>query len=236
MDLLAEVATRSMLAFSVLLFVGQFLALTLSYGSSMFNERRKAALHEANAIGTALLRAEALDHPRSREIARLIEEYGRLRREHVLAPRDASAIDEINRRVSATQMAIWGHMSGIVRERTDPLTVALMASLNEMFDAGTAGRFGSETRAPPQLFWLLIGMAVIAVGALGYQLGLKQQKAFMLATVLTAVWTAVIVVILDLSAPRFGAIRTGVAVYNWTLNSFKGGISIPQSPPSTRSN
>jgi hypothetical protein len=63
-----------------------------------------------------------------------------------------------------------------------------------------------------------------------YQLGLKGQKSHILATLLTAVWTAVIVVILDLSAPRLGAIRTSVGVYDWTLKGFKGGVPIPPPP------
>jgi hypothetical protein len=77
------------------------------------------------------------------------------------------------------------------------------------------------------VFWLLIGMALISMGALGYQLGLKQQKTYVLAAVLTAVWTAVIVVILDLSAPRLWAIRTSVSVYDWTFEGFKAGMPSP---------
>ena len=41
---------------------------------------------------------------------------------------------------------------------------------------------------------------------------------------LIAVWTSVIAVILDLSAPRLGAIRTNVDVYDWTLQGFKSEI------------
>jgi hypothetical protein len=55
----------------------------------------------------------------------------------------------------------------------------------------------------PQLFCLFIGIALISMGSLGYQLGLKQQEIYVLPTVLTVVWTVVIVIILDLSAPRW---------------------------------
>ena len=105
-----------------------------------------------------------------------------------------------------------------------------MAALNETFDMSTAARFAHDLRIPTQLFWLLTGMALVSMAALGYQLGLKGQRTHVLATLLTAVWTAVIVVILDLSAPRLGAIRTGVEVYDWTLQSFKAGVPIPSAP------
>ena len=98
-----------------------------------------------------------------------------------------------------------------------------MAALNQTFDMSTAARFAHDSRIPTQLFWLLIGMALIAMAGLGYQLGLKGQRSHVLATLLTAVWTAVIVVILDLSAPRLGAIRTSVEVYDWILEDSRAG-------------
>lgn len=206
------------------------LALTLSYGSARFNERRQGTLNEANAIGTAWLRAEAITHPRGHEIARLIADYGQARKEYVQAPRETSIIEAINTRTSSLRTEIWGHVATVARERTDPVVVSLMTALNNMFDTSTTARFAHETKFPPPLFWLLIGMALISMGALGYQLGLKQQKTYVLATVLTAVWTAVIVVILDLSAPRLGAIRTSVSVYDWTFEGFKAGMPSPQLP------
>lgn len=208
------------------------LALTLSFGSARFDERRQGTLAEANAIGTAWLRADAIGHPRGREIARLLEEYARVRKDYVQAPRRSLAIDQINQRSSALQTEIWGHLSAIARERSDPVLVSLMVALNETFDMGTAARFAHDIRFPPPLFWLLIGMAHLSMAALGYQLGLKGQKSHVLATLLTGVWTAVIVVILDLSAPRLGTIRTSVEVYDWTLNGFKGGMPTPPPPAS----
>jgi hypothetical protein len=47
------------------------LALTLSFATNRFNERRAGSLAEANAIGTAWLRAEAIGNARGTEIARL---------------------------------------------------------------------------------------------------------------------------------------------------------------------
>lgn len=207
------------------------LALTLSYSSSRFDERRHGALAETNAIGTAWLRAQAIDNPRGKEIAKLIETYTRVRRDFMLAPRKDPVIGELNQRSSMLQTEIWGHLSAIVRERSDPVVVALMASINDMFDSSSAERFAYETLLAPQLFWLLIGMALVSMSALGYQLGLKGQKSYALSTVLIAVWSAVILVILDLSAVRLGTFRTDLSVYEWTLQGFEGGSPIPPVLP-----
>ncbi|MGE0852934.1 MAG: hypothetical protein AB7O44_25530 [Hyphomicrobiaceae bacterium] len=197
------------------------LALTLSYGSARFNERRNGALNEANAIATAWQRSEALAHPRGREIARLIESYAQARKTYVQSPRHAPVLDEIGRRTSALHSEIWGRISAVAQERADPVVASLMAAVNEMFDQSAIERFSYESPFPPQLFWLLIAMALITMAALGYQLGLKQQETHFLAVVMTVVWTAVIAVILDISSPRIGSIRTDASIYDWTLEGFK---------------
>jgi hypothetical protein len=53
-----------------------------------------------------------------------------------------------------------------------------------------------------------------------------------LAAVLTVMWTLVIVDILDLVSPRLGTFRTNAAAYEWTLQGFKGGLTIPPQPSS----
>ena len=97
------------------------LALTLSFANTSFSERRAGTLAEANAIGTAWLRAQAIGGPRGSEIARLLEQYTHLRIDFIQADHDAAELDDLNRRTNALQTQIWGHASAIVRERTDPV-------------------------------------------------------------------------------------------------------------------
>jgi hypothetical protein len=42
-----------------------------------------------------------------------------------------------------------------------------MASLNEVFDMTASGRFAFELRLPPQIFWLLLGLALLGMASLG---------------------------------------------------------------------
>lgn len=262
------IAERSMLAFSVLLFLAQnlshaigfwigsrdsarqanheavgvivggmlgllafVLALTLSFANTRFNDHRQGSLNEANAIGTAWLRAKAIGSPRAESIAGLLEDYTRLRADFVRADRDPVAIEALNQRTNALQSQIWGHMAALVREQPNPVTASLMAALNDTFDASTNERFAYHITLPPQLFWLLIGMTMLSMGCLGYQFGLKRKPSHFLILLLTLMWTWVVVEILDLAAARLGSIRTGTAVYDWTIQGFKGGITIPPVAP-----
>jgi hypothetical protein len=202
--------------------LGFVLALMLSFGSTRFDERRQGTLDEANAIGTAWLRAEALGNPSGSQIAKLLKDYVAVRRDYIQADRVPSELRAINQRSTKLQQEIWSELTKVVRERPDPAAVALMSALNDVFDRGTSERFAHDNRIPESLFWLLMVLAHLSMGALGYQLGLKGQRSHVLASLLTAVWTAVIVVILDLSAPRLGAIRTSVDVYDWVLEDMNG--------------
>jgi hypothetical protein len=153
--------------------LGFVLALTLTFANSRFDERRSGTLAEANAIGTAWLRAEAIGHPRGAEIARLLVDYTKVRADFVRAGRDTAVLDDLNRRSSAMQNEIWGHVAAMVRERPDPVATSLMSSVNETFDASTAERFAYAFTLPPQLLWLLLTRVMLGMAALGLQLGLR---------------------------------------------------------------
>ncbi len=260
MELVADLAARSVLLFGLILFVSQeiahrlgfaigarhraeagsnavdgvalivnsllallafTLAMTLSYGSARLAERRTGALTETNAISTAWLRAEAIGHPLGRETADLLKEYGSLRRDYVVQLRHSAALDGINDRSTQLQSEIWTRISAIVRERPDDVTSSLMESVNQAFDAGAAERFAIEATFPAELFWLLVGMILVSMLAFGYQLGLSAHRLRALTSVLIAVWTAVLVVILELNAPRVAGARATTAAYDWMLQSMK---------------
>ncbi len=203
------------------------LALTLSFANTRFSERREGSLLEANAISTAWLQAKAVGGPQAEQIASLLEQYTKVRADFVRDNRDSVAIDELNKRTNALQSEIWGHLSLIVRDQPNDVTSALMGSLNNLFDASAAERLAFETRLPTQLFWLLIGMTLVSMICLGYQFGLKERPSRVLVALLTLMWTAVIVDILDMASARLGQLRTPTTVYEWTLQGFGGASTLP---------
>ncbi len=140
------------------------LALTLSFATERYEERQSGTLAEANAIGTAWLRANAIDAPQSRDIARLLVEYTSVRADYVRAAADAKRLEAISQKSGELQTVIWAHASALAKERPDPIVALLLAALNETFDASTAERFAFEKRLPVPVIWLLIGMALISMG------------------------------------------------------------------------
>jgi len=206
------------------------LGLALSMAQTRFDTRRAAALQEANAIGTAWLRAHAIGHERGPVIARLLEDYIRLRIEYVRAGPNQTGLSAISQRTSDMQGVMWGHATAIARERPDPAVAILLASLNEAFDASTAQRWAFVDPIPAETIWLLLAMSVLAIGAMGYQIALGRRRHRVATCMLIAMWTATITVTVDLSQPRIGSVRVDTRVYEWTLQGFSGGVMVPPLP------
>ena len=211
----------------VLALLAFVLALTLSFANDRYGERRAGTLAEANAIGTAWLRAKAIGQPRGDHIAEQLEKYTELRIAFVTAEHDPARLLRLNDETNALQSAIWADVSAIVREQPNPVSTSLMASLNDVFDMTTAERFAFEFRLPSQIFWLLIGLTLIGMAMLGYQQALRGPRLKIIAALLCLVWTVVIVDILDLAAARVGNFRTTAEAYEWTLQGFHGGPPAP---------
>ena len=205
---------------SILGLLAFVLALTLSAASTRVAERRSGAMEEANAIGTAWLQARALDEPRAETIAALLEDYIVTRMDYVDADRGSETIKQATDTTNALQTEIWTEISALVRERPDPVISSLMNAVNHTFDMTTTQRFAVALSLPERMIWLLLSFTIVGMFALGYQLGLIKKPNRGMAMVLSILWTAVLVQILDMGAARLGSYRTDLQPYQWTLDSF----------------
>jgi hypothetical protein len=199
------------------------MALTISFAQARFEERRAASLSEANAIGTAWLRARAVGGEDGTAIAAALRDYIALRRDYVTASADPERIRAITAETAAAQEAIWVRMTRIAAARPDPIATSLMASLNETFDAATVQRQAHASRLPREIVWLLLCLTLLSIGVIGYQFGLRGKRHLVLSTVLLLAWTGSLTLIADLSSPRVGDLRTSPAVYDWAADSMDGG-------------
>lgn len=193
------------------------LALTLSSSTSRYQDRRQSTLTEANAISSVRSRAQAVGDPRGSEIAGLLTEYTQVRVAFVEAPLDPVLLDAIERRSAMLQAQMQHLATAIAQAQPNPLTVSLLNDLDAAFGAATATRFAFAAQMMPQLFWLLLGMTLVSVGGLSYQIGLRGQTLRSLLLLIIGMWTAVITDILDLGSARIGGISTDTAVYRWVM-------------------
>ena len=192
------------------------LGLTIGYAQDRAESRRGLVVNEANAIGTAWLRAELIRSDQGPAIAKLIEEFAKVELAFTMAGPTEPEAGLLAKR-EMLQGQIWHLEQGVARAEPTPVATALVTALNEMFDSALAQRFAFDSRVPPTLSWMLLGGALLAIGAMGYQFGLTGARHLLLVSLLLAMWTGAMVLIVDLDRPRLGAIRVDPGPLLWTI-------------------
>ena len=190
-------ATLGLLAF--------LLAFTFGFAANLFVAKRDVMLEEANAIGTAYLRAELLPEGHVAPVRDLFREYVDVR----LAAATTGAVDEAVRRSEEIQTQLWAHAMTSMRERPDSLAVGLFVqALNAVIDVHSKRvLIAVQSRVPPTIWLALYTVAFLSLGTMGYQSGLGgTSRSFAVVTV-AITFTAVIGLIADLDRSQEGTLR-----------------------------
>jgi hypothetical protein len=198
------------------------LGLTISFAQSRFETRRDLVAQEANAIGTAWLRAGLFDAPEGPALRRLIEDYATVRLKYIV-PDDRRDVPEILKRTSDMQNEIWAEVQSVARKRTDPVAASMIAAANEMIDLSLSQHFAFANRVPVYLLWAILFGSVLSVGAMQYQFGVVGTRQPALTGLLLFMWTGAMIVIVDLNRPRLGELRVDPAPLIWTIQGFAPG-------------
>jgi len=195
------------------------LGLTISIAQSRYEARREMVVLEANTIGTAWLRAQAFAAAEGAVIASRIEDYAKVRLAYVTTP-SVEGEPALIARTNALQQEIWQHLKPLAQREPTPVTASLIAALNAMFDASLSNRFAFDGRTPGHLPLMLLAGAILAIGALGFQIGLSGHRPLMLMALMLAMWTGGLLLIVDLNRPRIGMMRVNPAPLVWTIEGF----------------
>jgi hypothetical protein len=223
----AMVGTLSAGMLSLLAFV---LGLSVSYAQGRFEVRRDLVVTEANAIGTSWLRARAIGGPDGDAIAAGIYDFAKTRLAFTKANHD-EPIEALNEQTAEEAGIIWTHVRSLTRQQPTPITASLTASLNEMIDDAQAQRFAFLGDPPGAMFDMMIVGSLLAIGAMGYEMGLRGRRQAVLTALLLLMWTGAIVITFDLMRPRMGEARPDPRPLEWTIHDIDDwGKSLPPSP------
>jgi hypothetical protein len=188
-------ATLGLLAF--------MLAFTFGTAADRFDSRRQILLDEANAIGTAYLRAGMLPEQRQ-EIRALLRDYVDTRLQAVQSNRIAEGI----RRSEQLQDQLWA--KAVILGERNPASIVVglfVQSLNEVIDIHAKRvTAGVRNRIPGSIWLALLSVAVIALGAVGYHVGLAGTSRSLAQVAVALTFSVVIGLIADLDRPQEGTL------------------------------
>jgi hypothetical protein len=192
------------------------LGLTINIAQARFEARRGLVVQEANAIATAWLRTKLIAGDEGPMIAALVEKYAQLELAYVAAD-SFDAEPALIAGMGNLQKQIWQAAQTVARRDPSSLTAALITALLNMFSAAAAERFAFESEVPADLSWMLMGGSVLAIGAMGYHLGVSGARQVVLTSLLLVMWSGGMVLIADLNRPRIGLIRVDPAPLTWAI-------------------
>jgi hypothetical protein len=195
------------------------LGLTINMAQDRFEARRDLVVQEANAIGTAWLRARMIAQPEGDAMAAMIEDYAKVRLDFTTAQRE-SDIPPLLERTNTLQNQIWRQASLLAQRKPDPVTTSVVMALNEMIDTSMSQRFTFASRAPLVLVLGVLFGSMLTAGAMGYLLGATGNRQGGLAVLALAMWAGGILIIVDFNHARLGGIRVDPAPLVWTIEGF----------------
>jgi hypothetical protein len=195
-------------AASILGLLAFLIAFAFNMAAGKFDTRKQNVLLEANAIGTAYLRADFLKDPYKSRIKDLLRVYVDNRLEIL------TNVTDKDTKYLAKSLEIHDHLweeALLASEDANNATIALMAeSLNELFDIHSNRVAASVYNRFAWNIWLML-FAVGALGMLmvGIQNGLSGPKRYFGIIPLVLAFTISFALIEDLDSPQRGMFKVG---------------------------
>lgn len=191
---------------AILGMLGLLLGFSFAGATQRFAERQELIVREANAIGTAYLRAEVLDAARRDALRAALRDYTAERIRAFGPGMDADDRRAAVARCEALHHEIWrAAREGI--EARPALAAAVLPAVNEVIDLHAVRMAAARRHLPGLVAGLLMGCAALSLMTIGYGFGLTRRRHPELTGTLAVVIACAVWITLDLDHPRLGLIR-----------------------------
>ncbi|APW42463.1 DUF4239 domain-containing protein [Rhodoferax saidenbachensis] len=194
---------------SILGILALLLGFTFSLALQRFDSRSEAVVQEANAIGTAYLRAQLLPAAFRSDAQALLHRYVDVRVQtgaHHLA--DRAELDALLAQATQLQTALWQQARRVAELEPDALAPFLyIESLNTLIDNFSTRDAALSRHVPEVVLFLLYGTLLMAGVIVGFACGVAGHRPSMASYVMVALIVVLVFIILDLDRPRRGLIQ-----------------------------
>jgi hypothetical protein len=194
-----------MLVGSLLALMAFVLAITMGMAADRFDARRGLVVEEANAIGTAYLRADYLPVAEAEEVKALLREYLPLR----IASSDLAQVGAAIARSREIHGELWSVQARVTAAGNDSDLISSFGESLTDIVAVNESRIvaGLYARVPDTVLLLLLVGSALSLGMVGYRAGLDRKRGLLSAVILIVALGAVTTLVVDLDRPQEGFLQ-----------------------------
>jgi len=196
------------MAASILGLFAFLIAFSFNMAAQKLDTRKQNVLMEANAIGTAYLRADLLPAPYKSRIKDLLREYTDARLKLVLVEEYGRA--ESHAKSLEIQDRLWTEAVMASKKANDTATKLIIESLNEVFDMHSNRVAASiYNRIAGNIWLMLFVVGILGIFMTGFHSGLSGPKRYIAIVPLILAFTVIFALIEDLDNPQRGLFKVG---------------------------
>ena len=187
------------------------LAFTFSGASDRFDQRRELIVNEVSTIGTAYQSVDLLSPKEQPQVRELFKKYldGRI---EIYQSQERASPEEFelsSQKHNAVGDLLWKEVVRAVGNTQFPeklVAAQILPELSDMFTASENQRLSNKFHPPNIVFQALLILCLIGSLIAGYNLGIQNQRDWLLTLVFVVLMTGAIYIILSLEYPRMGKI------------------------------
>jgi cytochrome bd-type quinol oxidase subunit 2 len=183
------------------------LAFSFSMSGSRHEQRRQAIINEANAIGTATLRASL--YPDSVRLA-LMKDFNTYLEQRIAFFEVGARYDSAfywEGEAEKTGKKLWEQATNYAKATNTVMPSGQMIpALNSMFDLAAERHYALISKVPEPILYLLFFLSIVSAFFAGYS-GKKQRVNKLVSFLFCVLSAAIVFTTLDLDRPRRGLIQ-----------------------------
>ncbi len=193
------------------------LAFSIGIVINQQNGRKIMVVTEANAVGTAWLRAGFLDEPDGTISRDLLQEYVEVR---LATAADATLFESAMSRSEEIHSQLWSIVEETVSQGQNSAIMALYAdSINEVIDVHSERLFAVDLRLPRLLGMVLYAATVLSFLLVGIANSGDGKRDFVAIFLFALALVAVLIIIVDLDRPQQGLLTVSQTAMEDVLRS-----------------
>jgi hypothetical protein len=187
--------------------LGLIIAFAFSMAVGRYDQRKNYEEQEANAIGTAYVRAGLLPAEAGARVRALLRSYLEQRLRFYVA-QDEDAVRRIDSETGRLQAELWSAVESHAAAQPTPVAAIVAWGMNDVLNSQGYTQAAWWNRIPAGAWAMLISIAVFCNLLVGYKAA-HHERAWFILLVLPITLSVTLFLIADIDCPRGGLIHVG---------------------------